>query len=132
MEDPGGMGSSERPGYLACDADRFLWPKRSVVPEHLPQRAAVDVLHRDEALAVVDTRVVHGYNGAVSERRRGPCLALEPRDVGGVLFRQRGQEHLDRDGPAEHQIARAIHRAHASVDYHLVLWCAPGEFPYSP
>ena len=87
---------------------------RHAPAEHVVERLALDVLHRDVVDAVALADVVDDDNVGVIEARSEPGLALETGEPLGVAA-ELGRQHLQRDGPIEPRIARAIDLAHAAA-----------------
>ena len=85
--------------------------------EYVAQGAALDVLHDDvrrSAPCRVLAGVVDRDDRRVVQRRRGLRLAAEPGLEGRVAGQVRAQ-HLDRDVPAQPDVAAAVHLGHAAV-----------------
>ena len=83
----------------------------------------LDVLHREEPLALVADQFVQGDEVGVVEIRQRPEFPLEAVDAGGVDAQQR----LEGDQPAEPAIAHQIHGTHAAATQlalHLEALCA--------
>ena len=82
MDDPVLLGVRE-PGEQALEHAADL-RRASVAPTYGPQRAALDVLHRDVRRAVVLEVVVHGDDVRVAERAGDARLAQEALGERGV------------------------------------------------
>ena len=83
-------------------------------PDVRPQRAALDVLHRDVRRAVVLEVVVHGDDVRVAQRAGDARLAqeaLRERRVGGV----ERAELLQRDEAVQVGLAREVDDRHAAA-----------------
>src|SRR4051794_3626053 len=78
------------------------------------QRAAREVLERDERLPVLRADVVDRADAWMVQGRRGLRLALEAVERLRVL-RQRFRQELERDGPAEPRILGFVHHPHATA-----------------
>ena len=83
-------------------------------PHPRPQRAPLDVLHRDVRRPVVLEVVVHGHDVRVAERTGHARLAHEPLRERGV-GRVEGSELLQRDEPVQVALAREVDRRHAAA-----------------
>ena len=110
MHDAGAVGLGEAVGGLRGDAEERLRRQRTV-RENLPQRSALDELHRDELDAVRGTDVVDGDEVRVVQRRSRARLFLEALDPLGVRSDRRGQ-HLEGDVASEPCVTGAIDLAH--------------------
>ena len=85
-----------------------------MLPDERPQRAALDVLHRDVRRAVVLEVVVHGDDVRMAQRAGHARLAqeaLRERGVGGVERRQL----LERDEAVEVGLAGEVDHRHAAA-----------------
>jgi hypothetical protein len=113
----------ERRGRGTQDDEDDGERKGALLGEDRLERAPLDELHRHERDASGLPHPVHGHHVRVVERRHHPCLALEA--LGDrVRRRQRGRQHLQRDGAAQLALGGAIddpHRASAELALHLVL-----------
>ena len=113
MDDPGGMGRSERIGDLDGVAERL--GDRPPASRQAPRQGrAGHVLHDDEVAAAVaadvvdrdDVRVIEGAGG-LRLLREAP-LAVRVDDLVG-------RQHLDGDGATQLRIAGAVHDAHTTL-----------------
>ena len=73
--------------------------------------AAFDVLHRDEVVRALLPEVDHRDDVLVLERRGGLRFPLEAADE-LLVFREVGMQFLERDGPIERRLNRAVDHAH--------------------
>ena len=68
--------------------------------EHRPQAAAPEVLADEVQRLAVVAPVEHRHHVGVAERRRSPCLGLEPAHE-ALVVGERRVENLDRDTSTE-------------------------------
>ena len=87
---------------------------RAALRHDLLERRALQVLHRDEVVAVLLPGVVDHDDVRVRERRGGARLALEERDRRRVTAQVVGQA-LQRDDAAQPRVARPVHHAHRAA-----------------
>ena len=100
-------------GNLDRDVQRGLQGGRLRL-QQVPERLPLDVLHRDERMAVGGlAEGVHHADVGMTERRGGPRLLLEPANPGMVRRHLAGQ-HLDRHVATELQVIGQVHLAHAT------------------
>ena len=85
----------------------------------LVQRAALDVLHREEDAAGVFADFVHRADVGMPQALKDAALELQPIAPLGVVRRVRRQ-HLQRDQPCLREVARQIHVAHPAVTEDLL------------
>ncbi|MEY2512728.1 MAG: hypothetical protein QOJ89_86 [bacterium] len=107
------MCRAERVGDLREDRDDA--PRRQALGRHkLAQVGPLDEAHRDERHAVAVAGVVDGDDVRVIEHRGDARLVLEapPRLV---VAEQRGRDDLQRDGPLQRQLRRAVDGPHAAA-----------------
>ena len=111
MHDPLRLGA----GQAGQDALQHAGALGQRHPPHpRPQRAPLDVLHRDVRRPVVLEVVVHGHDVRVAERTGHARLAHEPLRERGV-GRVEGSELLQRDEPVQVALAREVDRRHAAA-----------------
>ena len=84
--------------------------QRRPAADDLAERLTVDVLHRDERLALVLADVVDGDDVGMGQARRRTGFAGEP--LLDLVVEDR--QDLDRDGPIEHRIAGQVEQPHAA------------------
>ena len=88
--------------------------RRRLRLQQVPQRLPLDVLHRDERLAVGGlAERVDDADVGMAEGGGGPRLLLEAAHAGVVRAELAGQ-HLDRDAAAQLHVVRQVHLAHAA------------------
>jgi hypothetical protein len=110
---PRGRGTGDRQHVL--ERDQLVAPAdRS---EERPRILTVDVLHREEVLAVVATDVGDRHDVVVMERRGDPRLVEEHRDV-ALIARRVGADPLEHDmalEPFDPDSPREQHLRHPAV-----------------
>ena len=92
---------------------RGLPHRQRAAREPRAQRLALQQFLHDVGRPLVLAELVDGRDVRVVQPARGLRLLLEPAHAFGVL-RERGRQHLDRDGPLELSVPRAADLAHAS------------------
>jgi hypothetical protein len=85
-----------------------------LLADHVTQRAAGDVLHRQEQGAVVVTLVEHRDHVRVREAGGGPGLGHEPAGELGVVT-EPVVHHLERDGPVQPHVEGLVDRGHPAL-----------------
>jgi hypothetical protein len=88
--------------------------ERALLVEHPAQVRSIHEPHRDEQELAVLAGLVDGDHVRVVERGRDPRLAREP-GAEGLVARELGRDQLERDGPVEGELARAVYDAHAAA-----------------
>ena len=111
MDDPVLLGVRE-PGEQPLEHAADL--RQRHVPDVRPQRAALDVLHRDVRRAVVLEVVVHGDDVRMAQRAGDARLAQEALRERGVRRVERRQL-LERDEAVEVGLAREVDHRHAAA-----------------
>ena len=106
------VGGREPARDLDAVLDRLAHGQRAR-REPLAQRLALEQLHDDEQLAVVDARVEDADDVRMRERGDGLRFALEPRPPIGVGG-ERGRQDLDRHVTLEPRVPGAIDLAHSA------------------
>jgi hypothetical protein len=112
VRDAGAVRTIERIANLHGNGQRVVDWKHRCLLRSRRQRLALEVLEDDVVLVAVAADVVNRADVRIVERCDGARFLLEalPRlGIGG----ERAGQYLDRDGPIEPRIARAIHLAHA-------------------
>ena len=99
---------------LPRHVERLVRRKTSDALEQRGEVLAVDVLHREEVLAVDLGDVVHPAHVGVRDLARGADLGEESVEALPVR-RERARQELQRDGLAELQVVGAVHLAHAAA-----------------
>jgi hypothetical protein len=110
VDDPVLLGERE-PGEQPLEHAADLRERQ--VPDERPQRAALDVLHRDVGRPVVLEVVVHGDDVRVAQGAGDARLAQEPLRERGVRRVER-RELLERDEAVEIGLAGEIDHRHAT------------------
>ena len=100
MDHAAPVGERERVGQLGGDPGRGHGRQRPLLAHDLAQRATFDVLHHDVVGAPLLPPVVHRADVGVVQAGRVLGLPPEPLDEARVAG-ELGEEHLDRDVPAE-------------------------------
>src|SRR5262249_32168001 len=80
----------------------------------LIERAAFDMLHRDEVDLAIGADVVDGDDVGMHERGRGPCFAEEPLAVRGLVDLI-GADDFERDAAIQARVPGAVDDAHAAL-----------------
>src|SRR4029079_10768225 len=117
VDDPVAVREVERGAHVGDDLHRPPRHQPALDLQHVAQGPALDVLHDDVRLVAVHVLlagVVDRDDRRVVQRRGGLRLTPEPgleRGVAGEI----GAQHLDRDLPAEPDVATAVHLGHAAV-----------------
>ena len=119
VDQPARMRRVERLGQLPDELDRPRRLERTLAPQQLREVAAVDVAHGDVQQSVGVTGLVDRDDPGVVDRRGQVRLALEARPEARIA-RELGREQLQRDLPAEPQVRRPIHDAHAAPTEELL------------
>src|SRR5579872_824004 len=78
------------------------------------QRAAVQILHGDEGMALRFTDVVDGAYIGMVQRTGGASLAAESADRGWILREPLGQE-LQRNQATESNVASFVNHSHSAA-----------------
>ena len=104
--------------HAGDDLKRPLWQQPVALDQQVPHRSAVHELHHDErnghAGGHVLAGVVDGDNRGVVQRRRGLCLAAEPR-LEGLVACEISAEGLDRDRPVQAEVTGTVNLGHAAT-----------------
>ena len=98
-------------------ATRLGLRHRTVAPEPVGERLALDELGHDVVGAVVRPAVEHGDDVRVAQPGRGAGLALEPLDELTVAV-ERGREDLDRHLASELAVEPLVDLGHAALAEH--------------
>lgn len=86
VNDASGVRVRQRVGNLGGITKQGVEAQPEAVPaEMLAERAALEILHDDEGLSIVDAHVVDGADVPVFERRRRARFALEPSMIFGAV-----------------------------------------------
>ena len=102
---------------LRDDVGRPSQRQRALLPDQRLQVGAGDVSHRDVEEAVLLARVVDRDDVRVVDRRRETRLAHEPL-AKGVVLRELGAQHLERDLVPEAHVVGPEDDAHAAAPEH--------------
>ena len=108
---PVAVGEAERGGHVCGDLRRPPGVQRTLGAHDLRQAAALHVLHDDEVGARLLAPVVDGHHVGVVEVGGRLGLAAEPLHEGRVLG-VLGEEHLDRHGSVQQQVAGQVDVGH--------------------
>ena len=114
VDGAGRVGRRERLGDLRPDPDGRLGGQRTVLGDHLRERAGRDVLHDQPDVVVLLHDVVDRDDVRMVEGRGRPGLPHRARQVRGRLARQ-CPDLLDRDVALEPLVAAEPDRAHAAA-----------------
>ena len=121
------MREPERCRNLAGDLGRLMRVHVAVGAQDVGERATLHVLHRHEVRVRVLTPVVHADNVRVVEVGGRLRFTAETLDEVRV-DRELGEQHLDRNGPVEQEIAREEHVGHAAAPDALLNLVAVVEY----
>ena len=114
VEHPLVVGSGQPGAQLPRHLGRLVRRQAADAPQQRGEVLAVDVLHRQEHVAVGLADVVHTTDVGVADLSCDADLGAEPRQPIGVGGHKVGQE-LQRDGLAKGEILGAIDLAHAAA-----------------
>ena len=126
MDDASLVGVGERLCDLRRDPGGFRGRQGTVAPDPVAQRLARDELEDHRRRRVVDVDIVDGDDARMRQRRRGAGLLFEARAHGRVR-EEVAVEHLDRDRPIEHRVARQPDLGAAAIGQALLEHVALGE-----
>jgi hypothetical protein len=119
MDEPVLVRGVERRGDLPDDRDRALGSDRSFAAAERPEVGALDEPHGDVDLAVGLTGLVHGDDVRVVDRRGEPRLARDA-IAKGLVAGESWREDLERDGPVEPHVVRAVDPARPAAAHELL------------
>ena len=116
MNDALVVGAGQRVQHLQHDADGVGNGHHGSGVERLAQARAMDELHGDEGLALVQGEVVDRHDVGMGAARGGLGFAPETLDVvgAGAAAHQLGRDQLDGDRPADVGVMRLEDLAHAA------------------
>ena len=108
------VGRRQRGQHRREQVQRPRRRQRRLLADHVTQRAARDVLHREEQRAVVVALVEDGHHVRMRQLRGGPGLGHEPAAELGVVA-QPEVHHLERDDPVQPHVERLVDGRHAAL-----------------
>ena len=114
VHEAAGVRRVERAPDVGDDLRRARRLQRPLLGDDRPEVGPVDVAHRDEQRARILSRVVHGDDVGVIDRRDVAQLAREARaelDLLGEL----GRDELERDMTLQHDVDRLVDDPHPAA-----------------
>jgi len=114
VEDAFLVGRGDSGAKLSRDLERLVLGQAADAAQQCRQILTVDVLHRDEVLAVDLADVVDAADVGVSHAQGEPNLVQESPQSSGIAFEFDGQE-FERDRLAELEILGAVNLAHPTA-----------------
>ena len=114
MHDAPLVRGGEAGADLARDLERAVLRKAADAPEQRREILAVDVLHRQERVALDFVDVVDAADVRMRHLPRHPHFGVELREPRGIAIDRLGQE-FQRDRLAELQVVGAIDLTHAAL-----------------
>ena len=107
------VGELEGTGGFGRDPERLDEGELAVAAETVAEALPFHIGHREPEVAPDLSRVEHGQNVRMLQPGRELDLALE--SLRAERGRDRGQEHLERDGALVPEVAGEVHRGHAAA-----------------